>query len=417
MKSEQQGDADVRRLLDRLTRRERGRLIASLTRRLGSSHLELAEDVAQEALMAALSIWPYKGMPDNPAAWLTRVARNKAIDRLRRENRELAFDDVAEEAFPTSQISTDDIGDPELQLMFLCCQPTLDGMDQLTLTLRTVSGFTARDIADVLLSTPAAISKRLSRCRRALRQSDAALTETQDRFEKSLRLPFVLKVVYLMFALGYAPRRGSTLIRRDVAFEALRLAKELAAQNLTARPETSALAALLCFQASRFDAREDGSGNPILLKDQDRTLWDRSLIVSGFEHMKSSMDGRLSRYHLEAGIASAYASAYSWEDIDWAQILNYYQRLEQMTESPVVSINAAVALAFSGEPALSLERLNELVELPVLKSYTPVHIARAEVFRLLGNSKDAETCYTRAIECGASSPVIQHLEAQLAALP
>jgi RNA polymerase sigma-70 factor, ECF subfamily len=417
MSAEPASRSEISRQLDLLTRRERGRLIAGLVNRLGSQHLELAEDVAQEAMLIALSIWPYRGMPDNPAAWLAQVARNKAIDRLRRENRERPFDEALDVTLSRDAPHADPerIQDPELRLTFLCCQSELTGIDQLALTLRVVSGFTAQEIAEIFLSTPAAMAQRLSRSKRKLKQLDQPLTEPPTIFEIESRLPAVLSVVYLMFSLGYAPRSGSQLIRRDVALEALRLARELADQKHTARPEASALAALLSFQASRFDAREDAAGKPVLLKDQDRSLWDRALVEQGVAYLRKAMQGdAVSRYHLEAGIASVYATSASWEDIDWPAIRVYYEHLECLVDSPVVVISSSVAQAFAGEPVQSLARLDALVNSPVLVSYAPFHIARAEVLKLLGRDGEASRSFSAAISSGVSAPVIEHLEKRLA---
>ncbi len=417
MKTNPRLNSDISRQLDLLTRRERGRLIAGLVNRLGSQNLELAEDVAQEALLTALSIWPYRGMPDNPAAWLTQVARNKAIDRLRRENREQVYDDTLDAMRSEENIRIDPerIQDPELRLTFLCCHPALEGVDRLALTLRVVSGFTAREIADVFLSTSGAMAQRLSRSKRKLKDLEKSLTEPPSIFEIESRLGAVLMVVYLMFSLGYAPRSGAELIRRDVALEALRLARELADDKHTTKPEANALAALLCFQASRFDAREDATGKPVLLEDQDHRKWDKALIDMGLRYLGSAMKGpEVTRYHLEAGIASIYATATTWDGVDWETIMNYYARLEQITDSPVVAINASVAQAFAGQPELSLQRLDCLVKRPMMASYTPIHIARAEILRLLGRDDEANESYLTAIASGASSPVIQHLEQRLA---
>ena len=264
---------DFRHQIDQLARRERGRLIASLVARLGSQQLELAEDVAQEAMLSALSIWPFQGMPDNPAAWLTRVAGNKAIDRLRRSGRELQLDPgweldpyndaLARTGDESERLFAIRVPDPELRLMILACNPSLQDIDQLALTLRVVSGFTARDLSEIFLTSEAAIAQRLSRARRGLREDRQSLTGTPNVFEIRSRMGSVLKTVYLMFSLGYAPRSGAALIRRDTALEALRLAEELATGEATASGESRALAALLCLQASRLDAREDERGRPV----------------------------------------------------------------------------------------------------------------------------------------------------------
>ncbi len=415
---------DFRHQIDQLARRERGRLIASLVARLGSQQLELAEDVAQEAMLSALSIWPFPGMPDHPAAWLTRVAGNKAIDRLRRSGRELQLDPgweldpyndaLARTGDESERLFAIRVPDPELRLMILACNPSLQDIDQLALTLRVVSGFTARDLSEIFLTSEAAIAQRLSRARRGLREDRQSLTGTPNVFEIRSRMGSVLKTVYLMFSLGYAPRSGAASIRRDTALEALRLAEELATGEATASGESRALAALLCLQASRLDAREDERGRPVLLKDQDRGRWNRVLIDRGMMYLQHTMDrGVPGRYHLEAAIASIYATQ-AWESIDWTAVLAYHDRLEQMTGSPVVTINACAARAFAGELKDALGRLDQLLaRQPGIGNYAPFHIARAEIFRLMDRDAEAASCAQSAIDAGLSEPVIEHLGMRL----
>ncbi len=401
---------DIRHQLDRLSRRERGRLIAGLVNRLGHQHLDLAEDVAQEAMLAALSTWQYQGTPNNPAAWLTRVAHNRAIDRLRHEARNRRLDEHIDiEAAPEPE--PERIADPELKLIFLCGNAALEGIDQLALTLRVVSGFTAREIAGIFLAPETAIAQRLSRSKRKLQRLPRPQAGPPSVFELEQHLPAVLKVVYLMFSLGYAPRTGEQLVRRDVALEAVRLAREVADTRYTGTAESQALAALLCFQASRLNAREGEDGLPVLLKDQDRNAWDRAAIDAGMEYLHRSRTARSpSRYHLEAGIASLYASAPGWEQIDWGAILSLYEKLDALVQSPVVKINASVARAFAGQAEQALQELDAMDCEPLLTDYTPFHIARAEVLRLLGHEDRARVHYRNAIESGSSTPVVEYLQ-------
>ncbi len=244
-------DDAFRAELDRLVRRERGRLLADLVHRLGPHQVDLAEDVAQEALVAAMAVWPYQGLPDKPGAWLARVARNKAYDRLRRQVREAVLTDEPASATgdDASRLFEAAIGDPELRLVFLCCHSSLTEQDRLALTLKLVSGFTARDIGQLLLASDAAIGQRLARVKRKLKALGPSIRDAPSRFGIARRVPTALKVVYLMFSLGHAPRRGSKLVQQDVAMEALRLSRVLADDTLTGCPRAQALAALLCFHA------------------------------------------------------------------------------------------------------------------------------------------------------------------------
>ncbi|HMB60496.1 MAG TPA: sigma-70 family RNA polymerase sigma factor [Xanthomonadales bacterium] len=415
---------DLRLQLDALVRREHGRLIAQLLAWLGGSRLDLAEDMAQEALLTAMSVWPYRGMPDNPRAWLARVARNRAIDRLRREHREVVYEEIPAPhgSDPDDQLFASRISDPELRLMLLCCHPALTEFDRLALTLRVVSGFTAREIASVFLVTDSAMGQRLARARRKLKALGEAADEEPSVFGIRQRADTLLKCVYLVFSLAYAPRSGEELVRSEIAFEALRLARELAQHELTRSPQAQALTALLCFQASRLNARQDEQGTPILLRNQDRAHWDRGLIMEGFNHLAAARAGQgVSRYHLEAGIASVHAAAPSWEECDWDSILRQYEILQAMTGSPVVIINACIARAMSGEAETALTQLDELEGVPLLKNYSPYFIARAEVLSQLGRKSEAAASYGQAIKSGISQPVgrylaekIQLLEASLA---
>ena len=401
--------------LDRLVRRERGRLVADLAARLGPDKLDLAEDVAQDALIAAMATWPYRGTPDNPGAWLKTVARNKAWDTLRRRRREAALvDDPATQDDAVDGVFTATVEDPELRLILLCCHDALSETEQLTLTLKLVSGFTAREIGEALLASEAAIGQRIARTKRKLKTQGATLADAPSRFGIGERLQTTLKVVYLMFSLGYAPRSGDQLLRHDVIDESLRIARELAGNRLTGQPDAHALAALLCFQSSRLAAREDADGRIVLLADQDRSLWDRALIDEGLAYLKASQQARvLSRYHLEAGIASLYATAPSWEDCDWASIRRLYTQLAASTDSPVISINASVARAMSGEPAEALNELETLAASRTVRNYAPYHLALAEAHRLLGDDRAARDCYAQALSAGVAAPVQTLIEERL----
>ncbi len=418
--------------LERLARRERGRLVALLVGKLGPARLEMAEDVVQDAVVAAMAAWPYKGMPDNPAAWLNRVARNKAYDRLRKEGREQPWlEEASEQPSPETRDREKDqslgqlfgarITDPELKLIFLCCQPEIGQEDQLMLTLKVVSGFTAKDIGALFLKKEAAVGQRLARAKRKLRsleaaQSDASITDGPSRFEVKQRLPTVLKVIYLMFSLGYAPRRGDMLVMRDVAEEALRLAVAVANADETTSAEANALAALLAFQASRFDARADADGGVVLLRDQNRALWNRDLINLGFSYLKAAQLGaNLSRYHLEAAIAAGHAAAPDFAATNWQLLLAVYANLEAMTGSPVVAVNACVAEAFAGAPEAAFLKLEVLAKHKRLHDYAPYHIARGELLRMLKRPVDAAACFKKALECDMSAPVLAHLKGRLAA--
>lgn len=424
--------------LERLARTQRRRLVADLVNKLGAKRLEMAEDVVQDAVLAAMRTWPFKGMPDNPAAWLNRVARNKAYDRLRREGREQSITqddgtDVLPVGMPLGVSEHADaadtahgklfgarVDDPELKLIFLCCHSALNEEDRLMLTLKVVSGFTARDIASLFLKKDDAVGQRLARVKRKLRALDEAGPNKStlgelSRFEVRERLNTVLKVIYLMFAVGYAPRRGEALILHDVAREALRLAEVVAAAAETKTPAASALAALLNLQASRLDARMGTDGMLVLLQDQNRSRWDRTLIDRGMLHLKAAGVGEhISRYHIEAGIAAAHASAPHFCATDWQGMCVLYAALEAMTHSPIVSASACVAEAFAGAPEKAFLKLEALAQDEQLAAYAPYHIARGEVLRMLDRPKEAAESFKAALGCDASAPVMAHLKDRLA---
>lgn len=413
--------ADIHGQLDVLVRRERGRLIADLVSYLGPTRLSLAEDVAQDAIVAALQTWPYRGLPDRPGAWLARVARNKAIDRLRRENRETSYSDALDRrrSPDSDNLFAAHIADPELRLIVLCCNDALTELDQVALTLKAVSGFTAREISGLFLMKEAAMGQRLARAKRKLRDvhtnSSLGIDTAPSRFKLGQRLGAILKAVYLMFSLGYAPRAGTEVVRRDVAMEAVRIARELAYGKATATPDASALAALLCFQASRLDARSTADGALVLLRHQERSLWNQDLIREGLSLLqKARVADRVSRYHIEAGIAATHAAAPSWQACDWQAIVRLYERLGTIVDSPIVSINAAVARAMAGEADDALATLNEFGQQPALSNYAPYYVARAEVLCQLGRDAEAMSDFERALTCEVSAPVLQHLEQRLA---
>lgn len=403
--------------LDQLARRERGRLIANLVHRLGPHRLELAEDMVQEAVLAAISSWPYSGMPDKPEAWLARVAQNKAIDRLRREGREDLFEedkDPRERNNTIDNITDPRLSDPELKLMFLCCHGMLTEEDRLMLTLKIVSGFTAAEVASVFLLSESAVAQRLARAKRKLRLDEDRLVAGISRFEVNARLETVLKVIYLMFSAGYAPRFGDRLILKDVAFEALRLAEAIVGDAETATPEAHALVALLAFQSSRFDARADREGKLLLLKDQKREVWDQQLTEKALYHMPLSQQGHgISRYHIEASIAAVHALAPSWQQTDWAAICALYKALEKVADSPVVQISYSVAEAFGGNLEAGLARLEHISVNPAVQHYAPYYLARAEIYKQMQELEEAEQMLTKAQACSLSSVTNEYIQSVL----
>lgn len=414
----------VHGLVDHLFRRQAGRMVAALTRSFGPAHLDLAEEVVQEALLQALRRWPYQGLPDNPAAWLYRVARNLALDRLRRQSlwrgkegeirAALAAGGEADTGPEEVRMPGEITGD-QLRLIFLCCHPELPENARVALTLKTVCGFGVTEIARAFLAKPATVAQWLVRAQRRIRERGLPF-EVPGPAELSERLTAVLEVFYLMFNEGYGASDGDELVRRELCAEALRLTEELATLPATGRPEVHALAALLAFQASRLPARVDGDGNLVRLTDQDRRLWDRRLIHRGFAHLERAAAGdHLTAYHLQAAIAAQHAAAPDSGATDWPAILDLYDQLLELNRSPVVALNRAVALARVEGPEAALAALAEIEGHPAVAGYYLFHATRGELLREIGPSEAAARAFRRALTCPASGPERRFLEGKLAA--
>ncbi len=402
-------------LVENLFRREAGRLVARLTRRLGSENIELAEDAVQEALARALAVWPFKGVPARPAAWIWRVAHNAAIDRLRMESRpgahqvELMLDGpvVADPHLPTY---ANEIADDRLSLIFACCHPDIALPARLSLTLKTACGFGVREIASALLVDEATIAQRLLRARRRLRDSDIAvrLPEPEDLRE---RLPSVLDTIYLLFNEGYDATEGDDLLRRDLCVEAIELAVSLADHPVAGLPDTQALAALLLFHGARIDTRVDGQGDILLLPDQDRSRWNRAMISHGFRRLEKAQSANLvSEFHVLAGIAACHAVAPTFEATRWGAIHRFY---DQLLKTPVNMLNRAVAIAMDEGAENGLHALDEVRAAPELRRYYLLPATEGELLRRLGRTEEADACFRRAIELAGTEPVRRFLRRKL----
>ncbi|MBY0374393.1 MAG: sigma-70 family RNA polymerase sigma factor [Bryobacteraceae bacterium] len=391
-------------LVDRLFRREHGRIIATLVRVLGPRHLDLAEEAAQDALVRALELWPFEGVPPNPSAWLILTAKRRAIDRLRRDRRlEHSETALLMAAAPSSSAELDD----QLAMIQLCCHPHLEPDLQVALTLQIVCGLNAREIARGFLLPESTVSQRLVRAKRQIREQALG-------FDSPGALPSVLAVVYLLFNEGYAATRGDAWFRSDLCEEAIRLVRLLAGHRATARPETHALAALLLLQASRLAARLDETGDPLRLADQDRTRWDHSLIAEGYRYLELAASGtELSTYHLEAEIAATHAAAPSFERTDWYRIVHCYDELLLRRPSPAVRLNRAVAVGYLSGPAAAIHELTALEADPQLRSSHLLPAALAEFHRQIGDRLAASIHYRLALERVSTSPEQRFLARRL----
>lgn len=388
---------------DALVRAERRVLVASVLRVVGAARLDLAEDVAQEALLAALGSWPFHGVPEQPGAWLRRVARNRALDRLRHEVHVQAHAESAQPQQIEPDYSEQPVADEELRLLLLCAQPALPSWDRVLLALNLACGFSARQIGRVSFTPEASVAQRLVRAKKRLRAAAPAL-DWPDAESLADRRNTAIQAIYLMFSMGYAPGEGEDAARVDVLDEALRLAELLAGQVATRHPDAAALAALLCFQHARTAARSDAHGLLVPLPQQDRRRWDRPRIARGQQWLRLAMHSdALTPIHLEAGIASAHAAAADGRPTDWQAIRHWYDQLLEMTASPVVAINRAVAILQCGDATAALVQLDGIGG-SELDSYAPLHAARAAVLHALGRAEEAAAARQRALACPLAGP-------------
>lgn len=410
---------DVGGLVDHLFRSAAGQMVSYLARLLGPEHLELAEEVVQDALLKALQHWPLSGIPENPAGWLLQVARNAALDAVRRRTKlahlapqiEVEITRAHGRAEPEDMRS--ELRDDEIRMVFMCCHPRLSQDARAALALKTVGGFSVAEIARAFLADEPTIAQRLVRAKRQIRELGLKL-EMPEGSELAARTDSVLEVLYLMFNEGYAAHGGEDLVRQDLCREALRLAR-LVAGAPVATPKSHALVSLMAFQAARLPARIDESGEMVLLEDQDRSRWDPQLIALGFWHLASSAEGEeLSEYHLQAAIASVHAAAPDAPSTDWRAILSLYEQLMALNPSPVVALNRAVALAKVEGPKAGLAALDLLAADPALKNYYLLPALRGRLLVDVGRRSEAAEAYLDALSRPCSEPERRFLQRQLA---
>jgi RNA polymerase sigma factor (sigma-70 family) len=392
----------VESLVEHSFRHQYGRLVALLTRSLGVQHVDLAEDVVQSALAKALISWRQRGLPDDPSAWLYRVARNLAVDALRRQA--LAKSEPAAEELISQLPGTDvpsevhlesEIADSQLRLIFTCCHPELPDESRLALTLKTLCGFSVDEIAHGLLTNAANVQKRITRAKEKIRE-DAGLLWAPAGSDLPPRLDSVHRVLYLIFNEGYNSSHPEELIRRDLCDEAIRLGELLASQPQCCTPTTLALLALMVLHRARFDARLDNEGCILLMEEQDRTAWDRRMIGRGLNLMAQSAEGHeLSLYHILLGIAWQHCVADSFDATDWPAILKHYDLLRERFPSPVVELNRAIVVAQIHGPQVGLAEISTIRGLDLLGNYHLLEATLGEL-HLRAGDKDAARRFFRA---------------------
>ncbi len=391
------------------------RLFASLVRSIRD--FDVAEDLLHEAFIAANKQWPVEGIPKNPQAWLIQVAKHKGLDRLRREKR---FDPLDEEHLESEaaqyepDYAGEDIEDDRLRLIFTCCHPALERQVQVALTLREVCGLTTEAIASAFLVQTSAMAQRLVRGKAKIKTAGIpyVVPEGPDLPE---RLDAVLTVVYLVYNEGYRASSGERLGHVELAEEAIRLGRLLV--QLLPDGEALGLLALMLINESRRPARTDADGDIVLLEDQDRGLWRRDYIEEGLRHLEQAFaTGPAGTYMLQAAIAAQHALAATVAQTDWTRIVTLYDALLQLTASPVVALNRAVAVAMHQGPQAGLELIGGLLADPALAAYHPVYAAHAELSRRAGDLAAARASYRKALELVQQAPERRFLEKRLASL-
>jgi len=396
---------EVLQVVEHLFREEAGKMVAILTRIFGIEHLNLAEDVVQEALVRALQTWPYYGVPKNPSAWIMQVSRNLALDVVRREKvfrdkqTQIVTSFEKENAGPDEAVfSEHEIKDDRLRMIFVCCHPLLPPEAQVALALKTLCGFSVEEISRAFLTNEAVIAKRLTRAKQKIREEGVAF-EIPAGDELGRRLDGVLQTLYLLFNEGYKASSGEALLRAELCHEAIRLALLLVQHKAGNQPRVHALLALMLLNAARFPTRTDNEGNLLRLKDQDRARWDRAMIARGMFHLTRAATGdEMTSYHLQAAIAACHCAAPDYASTDWRQIRALYDRLIQMDDSPVVALNRAVALSEVEGPNAGLAALAQARKREGMDSYYLFYAVQGELEARLKRYESASALFRKSIE-------------------
>jgi len=400
--------------LDDIFRREAGRLVPFLLRRLGPRHFDLAEDSVQDAFVEAIRRWPVSGVPDDPRAWLLRAAHRKALDRLKRDSTAerkahlLAAEPAVMEIEPARDLPD------EVAVLLLACRPSLPRESQVALALRTLGGLSTPEVARALLISEAAAAQRIVRAKRAIEREGATRVSDADL---EPRIDASLDVLYLIFNEGHHATDGADLVRSHLVGDAIHLAELMASASATSRPRVHALLSLMHLGASRLAARTDSLGDLVLLDEQDRSRWDPAHLARGFRHLDLAARGpEVSRFHLEAGIAAIHAGAHVEGRTDWTRVLELYDEIMARWPTPVAALNRAVAVLHVHGAEAAETALRPAQSDPSLARYALLHAVAAEFARKRGDVPRAEALLDRALGCPGSDPQRRFLQRRRDAL-
>ena len=399
--------------IDHLFRHHSGQMIAVLVRIFGIDQIDQIEDAVQDSLLKALKRWPIYGVPEKPLPWLIQVAKNGVYDKLRRDGKMQSSDDLDPGTVEQNEVFFEnELSEDQLRLIFACCHPSISADSQIAITLKTVGGFSNKEIASAFLAKKTTIDKLVTRAKGKLKQHRESVTIPSAE-KLPGRIGAVVKVLYLMFNEGYMASGGSEILRRDLCREAIRLAEILESHPKTSGPTVNALLALFYFQSSRFESRTDTSGMPILLPDQNRSTWDKALIRKGLVQLTESARGEnLTSYHLEAEIASIHAVAEDYESTDWERILDCYRLLEDITGSPVVALNRIYALSRTGRIEEAFEQLSDYQKFDFEGLYQ-YFLVKAELAKDLGQDSLARKSYERVSEMTDNEAIRKYVRAKI----
>ncbi|WP_370089427.1 RNA polymerase sigma factor [Ekhidna sp.] len=403
-------------LVDHFFRTEYGKAVSHLTSKFGSVHLELAEDSVQEALIKAMQTWPYSQIPDNPTGWILRVARNKMIDQLRRDQKTTKQEvpDAAEEM--KDDLSLDSINDDMVRMMFACCHPSLSQEYQIILTLKILGGLSIREISSSLLKKEETVAKAYTRAKKKFKQDEIKLL-MPPAHEIEKRLEMVLKIIYLLFNEGYKSAEGETLIRKELCDDAIRLNKVLLESELCNTPTANSLMALMHFHASRFEARTDESGNIINLENQDRNQWNRDLIDQGLVYLEhASESDEINEYIIQAAISAVHCQSPTFEDTNWVEILRLYDLQLQITPSPIVRLNRIVPMEKVHGSHVAYTEIEELEETSFFDEYYLFYAIKSEILQNMGENQGAREALHRAIELTKNEREKDYLKGKLSSI-